>query len=316
MTPLRLALLASSATFLLLIAGGLVKPTGSSLACPDWPLCNGEAFPAMVGGVEYEHSHRLAALAVSLFSVWLAIVARRSPAVAPRVKLLSLLLLPMIGVQAALGAITVLYRLPAPVSTAHLGLSMIFFLSVMTCAHWLSQAKAPDVVEPAMPRKAALIALVAVYLQALLGGFIRHTGASRACGVDFPLCGGEWWPELWAARAHQLHRGLGIVVTLVVLAAAIPTALAAARAGRRLARLAAIAAPFLCALQVIFGILTVTSGIGLAEVMGHFIVGMALLACCHAAFVGLGPRWLPSPASAPGNAAAIPSPARAGAEAT
>ena len=301
MRPLRLALLASCATFLLLVAGGLVKPTGSSLACPDWPLCNGQAFPAFTGGVQYEHSHRLAALAVTLFSVWLAVAVRRAKDVAPRVKLLSLLLIPMIGLQAALGAITVIRRLPAPVSTAHLGLSMLFFMSVMTCAHWLAQAGSPSRVEPGARRWPAFLALAAVYLQVLLGGFIRHTGAGRACGIEFPTCGGEWWPDLWAARAHQLHRGLGFVVAFVVLAAAIPTARAAARGGRRLARACALVAPFLGAAQVGIGVLTVTSGIRVPVVMAHFILGMGMLACWHAAFVGLGPRRLPAgePEAAP-----------------
>lgn len=295
--PFRLAVLASCATFALLIAGGLVKPTGSSLACPDWPLCNGTAFPSMTGGVEFEHSHRLAALAVVMFSAWLVVATRLASAVvAPRVRRLALMLLPMIGIQAALGAITVIHKLPAPVSTAHLGLSMIFFMTVMTCAHWLSQDHAPRRVEPGAPRGWALFALVSVYLQILLGGFIRHTGAGRACGMEFPTCMGEWWPELWASRAHQIHRLLGVVVFLVVVAAAIPTARAAAKASRGLARSCALLAPFLCALQVVLGIVTVTSGIGVPQVMGHFIVGMALLACWHAAYVSLGPRWVPAPA--------------------
>src|SRR5438045_8545436 len=61
------------ATFLLLCVGGLVNPTGSSLACPDWPLCFGSAFPKMVGGVFYEHSHRLAATTVGLLTIALAV---------------------------------------------------------------------------------------------------------------------------------------------------------------------------------------------------------------------------------------------------
>ena len=62
----RFALAAANATFLLILVGGLVNPTGSSLACPDWPLCHGSAFPPMVGGILYEHSHRLAATTVGL----------------------------------------------------------------------------------------------------------------------------------------------------------------------------------------------------------------------------------------------------------
>ena len=288
----RLAILACVATFLLLVAGGLVKPTGSSLACPDWPLCNGTAFPEMAGGVRFEHSHRLAALLVVVLTSWLAWRVRKDGA-ARRVRVMTTALLAMIAVQAGLGALTVILKLPAPVSTAHLALSTIFFMSMMTCAHWLAQDDAPRRVELGPRRDLALFALGAVFGQILLGGFIRHTGAGRACGMEFPLCGGEWWPELWAARAHQVHRFAGFVVTLIVLAAAIPTARAAHRAGRKLARAAALLAPFLAASQIVLGIVTVTSGIAVPQVMAHFVVAILLLACWHVAWMGLGARWVP-----------------------
>ena len=65
MLEYRLAGATAAATFVLLVIGGMVHATGSSLACPDWPLCYGQFFPAMEGGVLYEHGHRLVALAVS-----------------------------------------------------------------------------------------------------------------------------------------------------------------------------------------------------------------------------------------------------------
>src|SRR3954451_10318022 len=51
-------------TFALVVLGGIVHNTGSSLACPDWPLCNGTAFPKMAGAILIEHGHRLTAFAV------------------------------------------------------------------------------------------------------------------------------------------------------------------------------------------------------------------------------------------------------------
>jgi heme A synthase len=72
MRTYRLALFTLGATFLLVLAGGLVHATGSALACPDWPLCYGSAFPTMEGGVLYEHSHRLIAGTVALLTVLLA----------------------------------------------------------------------------------------------------------------------------------------------------------------------------------------------------------------------------------------------------
>src|SRR4051812_27089792 len=60
-------------TLLLILAGGVVHTTGSSLACPDWPLCYGQVFPEMTGGVLFEHSHRLIASAVTTCTLALVI---------------------------------------------------------------------------------------------------------------------------------------------------------------------------------------------------------------------------------------------------
>src|SRR5437899_2601076 len=60
------------ATYLLILVGGLVHGTGSSLACPDWPTCYGTFLPKMAGGVLVEHSHRLAAGTVVIMTLVLA----------------------------------------------------------------------------------------------------------------------------------------------------------------------------------------------------------------------------------------------------
>ena len=55
----RFAVVTACATLGLIFVGGLVTSTGSGLAVPDWPLSFGQVFPPMVGGVLYEHGHRL-----------------------------------------------------------------------------------------------------------------------------------------------------------------------------------------------------------------------------------------------------------------
>ena len=73
----RYAKLVSAATVLLIVAGGLVTSTGSGLAVPDWPTSYGWnmfTFPMkhMVGGIFYEHGHRLIASGVGFLTIVLA----------------------------------------------------------------------------------------------------------------------------------------------------------------------------------------------------------------------------------------------------
>src|SRR5690348_15761659 len=127
----RFAKLSAAATFVLLVIGGTVNPTGSSLACPEPTLvCHGQLFPPMVGGVLYEHGHRLAAMSVGLLQIILTILLiKRTP-----MKRLAWLLLGMVILQGALGAITVKYKLPWFVSTAHLLLGMSYFATLIYTA--------------------------------------------------------------------------------------------------------------------------------------------------------------------------------------
>jgi len=69
----RFAVLTSAATLALIFVGGLVTSTGSGLAVPDWPLSYGQVFPPMVGGVFYEHGHRMVAATVGFMMTVLAV---------------------------------------------------------------------------------------------------------------------------------------------------------------------------------------------------------------------------------------------------
>src|SRR5437667_106252 len=113
----RLAVATAASTFVLLFVGGLVTSTGSALAVPDWPLSFGQVFPPMVGGVLFEHGHRLVAALVGcltlVLALWIAVGEPR-----PMVRAAGLLALFAVVLQGVLGGVTVLYKLPLALAVA------------------------------------------------------------------------------------------------------------------------------------------------------------------------------------------------------
>ena len=72
----RFAFMTVGATFILLAIGGIVSSKGVGMAVPDWPTTFGEnmfTFPVskMVGGIFYEHSHRLMGSLVGFLTIGL-----------------------------------------------------------------------------------------------------------------------------------------------------------------------------------------------------------------------------------------------------
>jgi heme A synthase len=283
----RLARATAAATFALLVIGGMVHATGSSLACPDWPLCYGQFFPAMEGGVLFEHGHRLVALAVSVLTVALAVtVWRRRREAAVRAG--ALVAVGLVLFQASLGALTVVWKLPLVVSSGHLATSMAFF-SVLVWLSWRLAPRAPAGDEPASPgsvRALAGAAALGVYLQIVLGALVRHTGSGLACGTGVVLCEGAVWPSGGPAQLVTLHRIAGVAVAMLVTAASV----AALRAGPVRVRRAALLAPALVVLQILLGAWTVWSLISVPVVSLHLAAGVLLLGDSLLLFLLLGPR--------------------------
>jgi heme A synthase len=266
----RFAVATCAATFVLLLVGGMVNPTGSSLACPDWPLCHGQVFPRMVGGVLFEHTHRLVATAVGLMTVVLAVLLSRR-----RRGKLGLLAVAMVVAQGVLGGLTVLLKLPPEISIAHLALSMAFFALTVYIA-WITRPApaAAAVTTPPGVRVGLVIAAACVYLQIVLGAVVRHLHAALACLDDVPLCYGQLWPtNSYMPQIHMAHRLFAVVAGVVVIVAS----LRAAPQLRGWPRKLAIAAPVLVVLQIGLGVLTVLSMKAIAEVEAHLGVGVLLL---------------------------------------
>jgi cytochrome c oxidase assembly protein subunit 15 len=287
----RFAKLVAACTWLLVIAGGLVTSTGSGLSVPDWPTTYGWSmftFPLSkwAGGIIYEHGHRLIASTVGMLTIllvaWVWMKDTR-----PWVKALSVVALGAVITQGTLGGITVLFKLPPPISISHAGLAQAFFCMTVTIAlatsrRWREGYAASSPASLAADlglRRLAVITTAVIYLQILIGATIRHTGAGLAI-PDFPLAFGSLLPP-WDKLAtgpvavHFAHR-------LVALAAAALIFVEAARISRyhhaspQLTRPAWLLAG-LVVLQIALGGLVVLSGRNIIVNTAHVANGALTL---------------------------------------
>ncbi|HEU4731011.1 MAG TPA: COX15/CtaA family protein [Kofleriaceae bacterium] len=285
----RLAKLAAAATFALLVIGGTVNPTGSSLACPEPTLvCHGQLFPPMVGGVFYEHGHRLAAMTVGLLQIALTILLARRPSL----RRLGWVLLGLVIAQGGLGAITVRYKLPWFVSTGHLLLGMSYFATLIYTAFRTRPEPTAAELERHGQRLAGLgatrrwitIACGAVFAQLLLGALVRHLGAAMVC-LGMPSCtmSGDWWPDAWVQDLHMIHRAGGVLVAIITTIAAIKVH-RHARSWPALQGLA-LAAPVLVVAQLALGIATVLTMRAVPLAVGHFAGAAGLWALWMSAWL-------------------------------
>src|SRR6185295_17208976 len=152
----RFATFVAGCTVLLVLAGSLVTSTDSGLSVPDWPTTYGSnmfTFPPSkwVGGIFYEHGHRLIASGVGFLTIiltaWLWLTESRR-----WVRWLGVVALAAVITQGILGGLTVLFFLPAAISTAHAGLAEIFFclvvsIALFTAPSWRAGISAPAPLE-------------------------------------------------------------------------------------------------------------------------------------------------------------------------
>ncbi len=223
----RFALLVAGATFVLIFIGGLVTSTDSGLSVPDWPNTYGHfmfSYPLsqMVGGILYEHGHRMVASVVGMLMVILAAWLWWQE---PRrwVKRLGLIALLLVILQGVLGGLTVLFLLPTPISVAHGTLAQTFFglticLALFTSPEWGKPlAKRQDTQRPPLA-VLAMVTTAAIFLQLILGAVMRHTKSGLAI-PDFPLAFGRLIPPFDSAgiAIHFAHRLGAVVVTALVI---------------------------------------------------------------------------------------------------
>jgi cytochrome c oxidase assembly protein subunit 15 len=196
----RLAVILACWTFLLIIAGALVTSNDAGLSVPDWPTSFGSWYkiPKLVGGVKFEHTHRMIAQGAGLLTIILAIWTARSER-RRWMRVLGFVALGMVIVQGILGGLTVKFFLPPPISSAHAALAQTFFclavaFALFTGQKWIEEQPRVEFDErrPSL-FTLTLLSIFVLYVQLILGAMFRHHGLS-------------WWP-------HVVH---AVVVSFVL----------------------------------------------------------------------------------------------------
>ncbi len=210
------AVVTATATFLLIFIGGLVTSTGSGLSVPDWPTTYGQnmfTFPIdqWIGGIKYEHGHRLFASLVGfltvILTVWVVLKEERN-----WVRLLTYVALAAVIVQGILGGLTVLFLLPTAISVSHGMLAQTFFCLVSTIAlvtsrWWREGTESIPSSSANTLQFISLIAVAMVFLQLAFGAILRHTYSGLSV-PDFPLAYGQIFPSLSSEALQSYNRQL------------------------------------------------------------------------------------------------------------
>jgi heme a synthase len=174
----RLGLATLAATGALIVLGGLVTNTGAGLAVPDWPSTFGHnmfLFPwsQMIGGVFYEHSHRLVGALVGLLTLVLAATLWREGGWLRR---LGLVAVAVVLVQGVLGGLRVVLQQDT-LAIFHGSLAQAFFALLAALAMLTAPRRRVPVAQvPPSLKALTVVAAALVYVQIVLGALLTHAG--------------------------------------------------------------------------------------------------------------------------------------------
>ena len=212
----RIALLTAVATFPLIFMGGLVTSHGAGMSVPDWPNSYGYnmfTFPPSkwIGGIFYEHTHRLMGTVVGLCAIALTIAAWK---LEPRrwARWLATGVLGAVIFQGILGGLRVVW-VNLDLAIVHACFAQAFFclaasVSVVTSRWWIN-APALATSDPRSGGRRliglAVACLFAIYLQLVIGAVMRHEKAGLAI-PDFPLAYGKLLPPSSAVSLDAINK--------------------------------------------------------------------------------------------------------------
>ncbi|PYL28283.1 MAG: cytochrome oxidase biogenesis protein CtaA [Verrucomicrobia bacterium] len=214
----RFAWFTAVASLLLICSGGMVTSKGVGLAVPDWPTTFGYnmfLFPVSkwIGGVLFEHTHRLIASTVGFLTIILAIWLWRTED-RHAVRMLGLIAVAGVILQGILGGLRVTMLkdqigiFHACLAQAFLGL--IVLIAITTTNFWRSlgvnlTGLTGQVSQPLLRIKMMAIATtIAIYGQLALGATMRHQHKDLAI-LDFPTANGAWIPDTSATALAKVN---------------------------------------------------------------------------------------------------------------
>jgi cytochrome c oxidase assembly protein subunit 15 len=253
----------------------------------------------MVGGIFYEHGHRMVATFVGLLTTilafWLWKKEKRK-----WVRSLGIIALVAVIAQGVLGGLTVLFLLPTPISVAHATLAQSFFcltivIAMVTSPSW-DTYQVVELESIVRTRQLMMLTTVAIFVQLILGALMRHTQSGLAI-PDFPLSYGQIVPpasaidlprineirfdydlptvglsQIWIHFAHRVGALLVSVLVIANIAHIFKTF--KSEPGMREPALILLV---LFVVQVLLGALTVWTGKAMEVATAHVATGAILL---------------------------------------
>ncbi len=189
--PHRFAVLTAIMTLPLLFVGGLVTSLKVGMVVPDWPTTFGYnmflyPWTKMIGGIFYEHSHRLLASAVGLLTILLAGVLWFKES-RQWLRWLGVIALGAVILQGGLGGLRVIL-VQHKIAIIHACVAQAFFalitsLALFTSREWKSPTQQTPSRATRKTKQLGLLATGVIYAQLILGAIFRHTGAGLSLHI-------------------------------------------------------------------------------------------------------------------------------------
>ncbi|KGE20822.1 COX15/CtaA family protein [Paenibacillus wynnii] len=247
--------------FLALVGGVVVTKTGSGLECGnEWPLCNGKLVPAYTLGSLIEYTHRLFSGLAGMLSLASMIAFWRYARNRRDLLTYAFMTLLFVVVQGGMGALAVVKSQSAAVMALHMGFSLIAFASSLMLAlgskRRYEAEKTDATVDEGKPvsrgfRNLTWITALYSYIVVYIGAYVSHTDSRGGCS-GWPLCNGEWIPELSGGVGIVFVHRIAAALLFILTAILGHLAFWKHKGNRELQNLG-VSAVLLCLLQVVSG---------------------------------------------------------------